>query len=106
MTEQRAGAQAAGVVVVGPDSVLVGELEPMQDAEVVLPMVALQPGVQRPVPMHVIDMRCGVGIPRWNEDDEIEVDEIEVDIIYRTMVTKTQLVCTNEIRSAQGRQSI
>lgn len=55
--EQRAGSQAAGVVVVGADSVLVGELEPMQEAEVVLPMVALHQGVQRLVPLHVYDMR-------------------------------------------------
>lgn len=55
--EQRTGMQAAGVVVVGTDRVLVGELEPNQDATVVLPMAALHPGVQRLVPLHVYDMR-------------------------------------------------
>lgn len=58
--EQRAGPQVAGVVVVGPDCVVVGELEPLQEVEAVLPMVALHPGVQRLVPLHVYDMRCAM----------------------------------------------
>ncbi len=48
----------------GPDSVLVGELEPQEQRAVNVQMVALHAGVQRLAALHVYDTRyvyCGLG---------------------------------------------